>query len=71
MTATNSDTTVLVTGVSGFVGLHTALALLEQGYRLRGKVRSEKRASSLREALPPHTDKADRLGGGAQARAAV
>jgi dihydroflavonol-4-reductase len=33
--------TVLVTGVSGFLGLHTALYLLERGYVVRGTVRAK------------------------------
>ncbi len=60
MTA-QQDSTVLVTGISGFVGLHTALALLREGYRVRGTLRSQKRAAPLREALARHTDVADRL----------
>jgi nucleoside-diphosphate-sugar epimerase len=57
----NQDSIVLVTGISGFVGLHTALALLKEGYRVRGTLRSQKRAAPLREAMARHTDVADRL----------
>lgn len=56
-----SATLVLVTGASGFVGLHTVLGLLKEGYRVRGTVRSEKKAEPLCEALAPHTDGIERL----------
>ncbi len=57
----NRDTTVLVTGASGFVGLHTVVGLLESGYRVRGTLRSQKRAAPLREALARHTHGGDRF----------
>ncbi|MEM9727267.1 MAG: aldehyde reductase [Myxococcota bacterium] len=47
----NADTWVLVTGASGFIGLHCALQLLQQGYRVRGTVRTEARANEVREAM--------------------
>jgi nucleoside-diphosphate-sugar epimerase len=31
-----TDSTVLVTGISGFIAKHCALDLLRQGYRVRG-----------------------------------
>lgn len=46
-----ANTTVLVTGASGFIGLHCVLQLLQQGYRVRGTVRSEAGASEVREAM--------------------
>jgi nucleoside-diphosphate-sugar epimerase len=61
MTTDNSSTTVLVTGASGFVGLHCTLLLLEKGYRVRGTVRSLSRESHLREVLGRHVDVGDRL----------
>ena len=39
MPASSSDL-VLVTGASGFLGTGVTLAFLEQGYRVRGTVRS-------------------------------
>jgi dihydroflavonol-4-reductase len=45
------NTTVLVTGASGFIGLHCVLQLLQQGYRVRGTVRNQARAGEVREAM--------------------
>ena len=50
MTA-DADTTVLVTGGSGFVGSHCILALLEQGYRVRTTVRSAAKEATVRQQL--------------------
>ena len=58
MTGTN-DTTVLVTGASGFIGMHCVLQLLEAGYRVRGTVRSRAKDEELRTALASHTDLGD------------
>lgn len=43
--------TVLVTGVSGFLGGHVALQLLGAGYRVRGSVRSMGKADKVRDTL--------------------
>lgn len=42
---------VLLTGISGFLGGHVALALLEAGFSVRGSVRSLDRADKVRSTL--------------------
>ncbi len=54
-----SETTVLVTGASGFIGLQCVRELLQHGYRVRGTVRSLDREPRLRAALAKHTDTTD------------
>ncbi len=48
--------TVLLTGISGFIGKHVALKLLAAGYCLRGSLRNMDRADEVRAALAPHLD---------------
>lgn len=43
--------TVLVTGCTGFVGSHLTLQLLNEGYRVRGTLRSLARADKVRQEL--------------------
>ncbi len=57
----SSTKPVLVSGVSGFLGMHCVLQLLDAGYRVRGTVRSLEREDSLRQTLAPYTDKLDNL----------
>ncbi|MQQ10178.1 NAD-dependent epimerase/dehydratase family protein [Epibacterium sp. SM1979] len=49
--ATNSNTTILLTGVTGYLGGHIALELLRLGYHVRGSMRDLARADHVRQAL--------------------
>ncbi len=42
---------VLVTGATGFIGLHCVKLLLEKGYKVRGTLRSLKRADEVINAM--------------------
>jgi dihydroflavonol-4-reductase len=55
------DGAVLITGISGFIGKHCALALLRRGERVRGTVRSLARAEEVRATLGRHVAVEDRL----------
>jgi dihydroflavonol-4-reductase len=57
----HSETQVLVTGATGFIGMHCIVRLLEDGFRVRGTVRSLDKESSLRESLSRHVDLGERL----------
>jgi nucleoside-diphosphate-sugar epimerase len=48
ITGRPNDTKVLVTGVNGFIAMWIVHYLLEQGYGVRGTVRSEAKAKSVR-----------------------
>lgn len=58
---TISSKPVLITGVTGYLAKQCALLLLENGYKVRGTVRSLSREAGLREALAPHTSHLDKL----------
>ena len=61
MSEDQGNTTVLVTGASGFIALHCVLQLLRQGYRVRGTVRTGSREAEVREAMEGNVDAGDRL----------
>ncbi|CAM2010061.1 SDR family oxidoreductase [Acanthopleuribacter pedis] len=46
-----NNQTVLVTGISGYIGLHVAAELLRAGYQVRGSVRSLKKENEVRETM--------------------
>ncbi len=56
-----SNTLVTVTGASGFIAMHCILQLLEQGYRVRGTLRTPARADAIISTLGKHVDVGDRL----------
>ncbi len=57
----NKDRTVLVTGASGFVGIHCVVALLKEGYQVRGTVRSLQREEALRKTIAKFVDADERF----------
>lgn len=52
---------VLLTGVSGFLGLHTAIQLLEKGYTVIGTLRNLERAGTIKTIIEKHTSNAQNI----------
>ncbi|MEO1655585.1 MAG: aldehyde reductase [Bacteroidota bacterium] len=52
---------VLVSGVTGFLGSHLSIQLLNQGYQVVGSLRSQKRAPAIREVIARHSEWVDHL----------
>lgn len=52
---------VLLTGISGFLGSHTAIQLLEKGYTVVGTIRDMGRAESIKKIIAQHTSKVANL----------
>lgn len=52
---------VLLTGVSGFLGAHTTIQLLEKGYTVTGTLRDIKRAGSVQNIISKHTNNSNNL----------
>lgn len=48
---TNSDTTVVVTGATGYIARHVIVQALDAGYRVRGTARSDGAVDALRTEL--------------------
>jgi len=56
MPAVGKGSTVLVTGVTGFIGAWAAEILLQEGYKVIGTVRDEQKASQLKETFDKYGD---------------
>lgn len=52
---------VLLTGISGYIGLHCAVELLKQGYTVKGSLRSLKKADQIRGIISKYIDPKDQL----------
>ncbi len=52
---------VLITGVTGFLGAHTAIKLLNEGYEVIGTLRSKDRIPSMRKTIQENTIHHERL----------
>ncbi len=55
------DLKILLTGVTGFLGSHTAIQLLEKGYKVVGTVRDVNRIKAIRNVISEHSSKAHNL----------
>ncbi|MCW5747390.1 MAG: NAD-dependent epimerase/dehydratase family protein, partial [Alphaproteobacteria bacterium] len=55
------DTTVLVTGGSGYIGAWCVIGLLQRGYRVRATIRDLGREAEVRAMIARQTDPGDRL----------
>jgi dihydroflavonol-4-reductase len=56
-----SSRPILVSGASGFVAIHTIIQLLEQGYKVRGTIRSLSKESEVRETIAKFVQANERL----------
>ena len=52
-----SSKPILVTGASGFIAIHTIAQLLEQGYKVRGTIRSLSKEAEVRETISKFVQK--------------
>jgi nucleoside-diphosphate-sugar epimerase len=52
----SASTKVLVSGANGYIAMWVVRTLLEQGYTVRGAVRSEEKGKRLREYFHPYGD---------------
>jgi dihydroflavonol-4-reductase len=56
-----NNNNVLVTGITGFIGSHIAIKLLNAGYSIRGTMRNLGRKESILKTISAHTENSDRL----------
>ncbi|KAB8258827.1 hypothetical protein BDV32DRAFT_151091 [Aspergillus pseudonomiae] len=56
MTEAHSKT-ILITGASGFLATHIVKAFLQQGYHVRGTVRSDQAAANVRKGFSQYSDR--------------
>lgn len=52
---------ILVTGASGFLAIHTIVQLLQQGYKVRGTIRSLSKEAEVRKTISKYVHANDRL----------
>jgi len=52
---------VLLTGISGYIGLHCAVELLEQGYAVRGSVRNVSKSDRVKQIVGKYTNRVEHL----------
>ena len=52
---------VLLTGVTGFLGSHTAIQLLNKGFHVVGTLRSKDRVKSIKDVIARYTENIDNL----------
>lgn len=52
---------VLLTGISGYIGQHCAVALLKQGYAVKGSLRSLKKAAAITAIIEKEVDPKGKL----------
>jgi nucleoside-diphosphate-sugar epimerase len=57
MPVVNAPAKVLVTGANGYIAAWLVKTLLEQGYFVRGTVRSEEKGTHLKETFKSYVDK--------------
>ena len=53
----SASTKVLVSGANGYIAMWVVRTLLEQGYTVRGAVRSEEKGKRLKEYFYPYSDR--------------
>ena len=50
------STRILITGVNGFIGLHTVLHFLKSGYQVCATVRTDAQGQKVRQTLANHVE---------------